>query len=45
MQLILTPAPKVKVSFDCESPADEVRRGYIFAKYDRLSPYFIANVH
>ena len=24
---------------------DEVRRGYIFAKYDRLSPYFIANLH
>ena len=50
MQLILTPAPKVmvilkEISFNCESPADEVRRGYIFAKYDRLSPYFIANVH
>ena len=24
---------------------NEVRRGYIFAKYDRLSPYFIANLH
>ena len=50
MQLILTPAPKVmvilkEISFNCESPADEVRRGYNFAKYNRLSPYFIANVH
>ena len=23
---------------------DEVRRGYTFAKYDRFSPYFIANL-
>ena len=24
---------------------DEVRQGYTFAKYDRFSPYFIANLH
>ena len=29
----------------CKKRKAALRRGHIFAKYDRLSPYFIANLH